>query len=220
ETAATLVTLAGDEEVSAATAARLAGLPHFILGVSHVTLAADDFADAATLNALGSLGSNFDTGGHVLTMTQSASIDGLTVKTVGEFGVDFHKNGHTVTLTQDALALTPSELTAVQADGLTLAGHVLSAMPDSVVVSNTGGSIHIAGTGVNTATVTLYDNTGTSVTTTSAAPSFTISAADSGANFAVTELVSGVESAPIIALEDTILTARATSDSATFLTTG
>src|SRR6185312_9002469 len=79
---------------------------------------------------------------------------------------------------------------------------------------------HIAGTGVNTATVTLYDNTGASVTTTSAAPSFTISTADGGANFAVTELVSGVESAPIIALEDTILTARATSDSATFLTTG
>ncbi len=220
ETAATLVTLAGDETVSAATAASLAGLPNFILGTNHVTLASDDFANAATLNELGSLGANFLTGGHSLTMTQNASINGLTVNTVGEFGSGFHLNGHTVSLTQDALALTPSEYSAVQADGLNLAGHSLSAMPDSVDVTDSSGNIHIAGTGVNGATVTLYDHTGTSVTTQSAAPGFTISAVDGGANFAVTETVGGIESAPIIALDQTILTTAAAGDSVTFMTTG
>jgi hypothetical protein len=220
ENDAIMVTLAGDETVSAATAASLAGLPHFILGTNHLTLASNDFANASELNALGSLGANFSSGGNSLTMTQNASIDGLTVDTVGALGSAFHLNGHTVTLTQDALALTPSEYLAVQSDGLTLNGHELSAMPTSVAITNGSGNIHIAGTGVNGATVTLYDHTGAPVTTQTAAPGFTISAADGGANFAVTETVSGVESAPVIALEQTILTSTATSDSAAFLTTG
>ena len=220
ENDAIMVTLAGDETVSAATAASLAGLPHFILGTNHLTLASNDFANALELNALGSLGANFSSGGNSLTMTQNASIDGLTVNTVGALGSAFHLNGHTVTLTQDALALTPSEYLAVQNDGLTLNSHVLSAMPTSVGITNGSGNIHIAGTGVNGATVTLYDHTGAPVTTQTAAPGFTISAADGGANFAVTETVSGVKSAPVIALEQTILTSTATSNSAAFLTTG
>ena len=73
---------------------------------------------------------------------------------------------------------------------------------------------------MNGSTVTLYDHTGAEITTQTAAPGFTISTTDSGANFAVTETVAGVESAPVIALEQTILTSLASSDSATFLTTG
>ena len=146
ETVATLVTLAGNETVSAATAASLAGLPNFMLGTNDLTLASNDFASAAVLNALGSLGANFSSGGFSLTLTQNASVDGLTVDTIGAFGSKFYLNGHTVTLTQDALALTPSEYTAVQADGLSLNSHVLSAMPGGVTIGESGGNISITGT--------------------------------------------------------------------------
>jgi hypothetical protein len=98
EQQAVSVTLAGDETVSAHTVLLLSEVPHFDIGDNLLTLAGNDFADAATLKAIGDLGAHFSDGGH------------------------------TVTVTQNALDLTPAEYTALQNDGIAANGHALSAI--------------------------------------------------------------------------------------------
>ena len=219
---ATSVTLDGDAYVSAATAVSLVGLPHFGLDGNTLYLASNDYADAVTLTTLAGLGSGFNLNGNTLTLTQNASVNATQLAEIGDFGVSLHANGHSLTMTQDALALTPSEYAAVQSDNVVLSGHALSAMPTGVSVSEVSGNVEFDGTGVNGAAVTLYAADGSVVTTTSASPLFTVSAAESGSgiNVAATETVGGTESAPIIALEQTILTGAATADGATFATSG
>ncbi len=216
------VTLDGDAYVSAATAVSLAGLPHFGLDGNTLYLASNDYANAAVLTTLADLGSGFNLNGNTLTLTQSASVNATQLAEIGDFGSGLHVGSHSLTMTQDALALTPAEYTAVQSDNVVLSGHALSAMPTGVTVSEVSGNVEFDGTGVSGATVTLYSASGSVVTTTSASPSFTVSAAESGSgvDVAVTETVGGTESAPIIALEQTILTNAATADGATFATTG
>ena len=194
EAAASSVILAGDETVSAATAVGLAAVPHFALGGFTLHLASNDYANAATL------------------------------QTIADFGAGFDANGHSLTMTQDAIALTPDEYAALQADGLVGNGHALSALPVALTVTATGGSISVDGTGVDTATVTLYDASGSVLTTTSAAPGFTVSAADAGVNMALTETVGAnpatSESAPVVLLEQALLEGIVTSDSASFAGSG
>jgi hypothetical protein len=197
EADATSVTLAGDETVSLATAKALSLLPNFSLQSNHLLLASNDFADAATLNA------------------------------VASFGSGFNHNGFSITMTQDDLTLTPTQYTALQSDGVVLNGHALSAMPVSITVTSGAGTAHIAGTGVSGATLNVYSGSGSSLSTTSGvAASFTANASEGsiGNAMVVTETVGGSaatgESAPIIALEATVLTNAATADSATFAGTG
>lgn len=221
EADATSVTLAGDETVSAATAAALAALPHFAPGDSTLTLASNDYAGATTLDALAGLGSNFQLGGHTLTMTQSATVNAAQLAAIGDFGSGLMTGGHTLTLNASALDLTPAEYNALQSDNVSLSGNVWSAAPSGVGVTESSGSATFNGTGVNGATVHLYDASGNPLTSTPvAASAFTVMTADAGVNFALTETVGGTESAPIIILDQTILTSDATSDSATFATSG
>ena len=194
ETDATSVTLAGDETVSAATAARLAALPNFTLDSNTLHLASNDYANAATLKAIADFGSGFD------------------------------PNGNTLSMTQDALNLTPAEYTALQSDNVVLNGHALSALPTGVSVSEVTGSVHVIGTGVSDATVTIYSASGSVLTTSSAAPGFNISAVESGSgiNVSVTEQVGASaatsESALIVVLEQAILTTDA--GAASFVSSG
>ena len=197
EALASNVTLAGDETVSAATAARLAALPNFALGSNHLFLASDDYADTATLRVI----ADFDTG--------------------------FSPNGHTISMTQDSLALTPAEYTSLQADNVQLNGHALSALATNVSVMSGGGTIHVTGLGVDDVTLKVYAASGTLLSSTAhTAASFDAhdTEASAGNGLVVTEAVSATaatsESAPIIALEQTVLTSAATLASATFATSG
>jgi hypothetical protein len=128
-------------------------------------------------------------------------------------------------MTQDALALTPDEYAALQSDHVLSNGHALSALPASImVVSATGGSITIDGIGVQDATVTVYDASGGVLTTDTAAPGFTVTAADSGGNLALTETVgmnaASSESAPMVLLEKTVLEGTVSGDGASFAGAG
>jgi hypothetical protein len=216
------VTVDGDADVSAANAVSLAGLPNFALDGNTLFLVANDYANAANLATLAGLESGFNLNGNTLTLTQNASVNAAQLEGVGSFGSGLHLNGHTLTLTQDSFGLTPDEYAAVQADNVTLNGHVLSVIPTGITVSEVSNTVQIAGTGMNGSAVTLYSASGSVLTTSSASPTFTVSAAESGSgvNVAVTETFGGVESAPIIALEQTILTNAATTDGATFATSG
>ncbi len=222
EVDATSVTLDGDATVSAATAVSLAALPNFALDGNTLFLASNDYADAATLTTLAGLGSGCTRHGNTLSLTQNASVNATQLAEVGDFGSGLQAAGHTLTLTQDALALTPAEYTAVQSDNVVLNGHAMSAIPTGVSVSEVDNDVQFTGTGVNGATVTLYSASGSEITTTTASPAFTVSALEAGPgiNVVATETVNGTESAPIIALEQTILTNAAATDSATFATSG
>ena len=197
EAAAASVTLVGDETVSAATAGRLAGVPNFTLGSIHLTLASNDYAAAPTLTAIADFDTGFDAGGHTLTMTQ------------------------------DALSLTPTEYAALQSDNIVLNGHALSALASGVSVSSSGGTVQVSGAGVDGATLNVYASDGTALSRTAGVTaSFTASASEAsiGNGVVVTETVGASaatsESAPIIALERTILTDAATAGGATFAGSG
>jgi hypothetical protein len=197
EADASSVTLVGDETVSVATAVSLAAVPNFTLGSSHLVLASNDYANAAALVAIG----NFDTG--------------------------FDANGHTLTMTQDALSLTPAEYNALQSDNVVLNGHALSALATGIVVTSGGGTVHVAGNGVDGATLNVYASSGTSLShTTGVSAAFDASASEGsiGNGVVVTETVGASaatsESAPIIALEKTVITDAATAASAIFAGSG
>ena len=197
EAAATSVNLVGDETVSAATAGRLAAVPHFDLGSDHLSLASNDYADAAVLTAIADFGSGFD------------------------------PNGHTITLTQDAISLTPTEYAALQSDNIILNGHALSARATGVSVTSSGGTVHVLGSGVDGATLNVYAANGTSLSQTAGVGAAFDASASEGAignGVVVTETVGASaatsESAPIIALEQTVLTGAATAAGATFSGSG
>ncbi len=197
EVAAASVSLVGDETVSVATAVSLAAVPHFALGSDHLVLASNDYANAAALVAIG----NFDTG--------------------------FDANGHSLTMTQDALNLTPAEYNALQSDNLVANGHALSALATGIVVTSGAGSVHIAGNGVDGATLNVYASSGASLSQTAGvAAVFVADAAEAGIGngMVITETVGASaatsESAPIIALEATVLTGAVTGASATFAGSG
>ena len=197
EVDATSVTLVGDETVSVATAVALAAVPNFTLGSATLHLATNDYANAAAVTALADFGSGFDA------------------------------NGHTITLTQDALSLTPTEYAAVQSDNIVLNGHALSALATGIGVTSGGGTVHVSGNGVDGATLNVYASSGASLSQTAGvSAAFTADAAEGsiGNGVVVTETVGASaatsESAPIIALEQTVLTDAATADSATFAGSG
>lgn len=197
EADAASVTLVGDETVSVSTAVSLAAVSNFTLGSNHLLLASNDYANAAALVAIG----NFDTG--------------------------FDANGHTLTMTQDALNLTPSEYNALQSDNIVLNGHALSALATGIVVTSGAGTVQVSGDGIDGATLNVYASSGASLShTTGAGASFTATASEGsiGNGVVVTETVGASaatsESAPIIALEQTIITAAATGAGATFAGSG
>jgi hypothetical protein len=197
EVAAVNVTLSGDETVSVGTAVRLAALPHFTLGSNVLHLASNDFADAAALVV------------------------------IGDFGAGFDHGSFNVSMTQDALALTPTEYTNLQSDGVVLNGHALSALATGISVTSGAGIVHVSGAGIGGATLNVYASSGSSLSQTpGAAASFTANASEGaiGNGVVVTETVGASaatsESAPIIALEQTVLTNAATAASATFAGSG
>ena len=179
------------------TAVALAAVPNFTLGSATLHLATNDYANAAAVTALADFGSGFDA------------------------------NGHTITLTQDALSLTPTEYAAVQSDNIVLNGHALSALATGIGVTSGGGTVHVSGNGVDGATLNVYASSGASLSQTAGvSAAFTADAAEGsiGNGVVVTETVGASaatsESAPIIALEQTVLTDAATADSATFAGSG
>ncbi len=193
EQMAASVTLAGDETVSAHTVLRLSEVPHFTPGTSHLVLASNDFADAATLKAIADTGSAFQA------------------------------NGHTVTLTQDVLDLKPGEYTALQADNLVVNGHAIGVTPTSVGVTDTGNMLGVSATGVAGGTVHVYGADGTLITSNMEANAgFTVSVADAapGHSFSVTESVGGVEGAPLVVLDAAALEGAAAAAGISFASTG
>jgi hypothetical protein len=174
ELMAASVSLDGNEIVSANTILRLSEVPHFVAGGGQLILAGNDFANAATLNAIGSMGSNFN------------------------------ENGHSLTLTQDDLALTPTEYAAIQQDGFVANGHAISAVLSNTHVTDTGGLLSLAATGVAGSLVNIYGASGSLVSSTHEGNAgFTVTAPDltGGASFSITEVVAGVESAPVVVLD-------------------
>jgi hypothetical protein len=193
EQQAIAVTLAGDETVSANTVLRLSELPHFTVGDNLLTLAGNDFADAATLKAIADLGSNFTTGGH------------------------------TITATADVLDLTPTEYAHLQNDNVFANGHAISAMLVNDSVTHFNNMMSVSATGVAGATVNIYDSTGTLLSTTlESQAGFTVTAPDTGTGhaFAITETVSGVESAPMVVLEANLLETAVAAAGAQFGSSG
>ena len=190
------MTLAGDETVNVTTAVNLAALPNFTIGTNTLHLAAGDYANAASLNVLADFGSHFDF------------------------------NGSTVQMTQDDLVATPAEYTTLEADlgtNVIASGHVLSAMPTGFSVSSVGGNVTVTASGVSGATLHVYAAGGGSLSSSvlgSTAISVTHSDAfgSVGGAVVITETVGGVESAPLIALDQTVVTTDA--GVATFATTG
>jgi hypothetical protein len=181
------VTLLGNEAVSANTVLRLAELPHFTVGDHTLSLAGNDTADAATLQAIAALGTHFNA------------------------------NHFSLTATGESLDLTPSELAALQKDGVVQAGHVVAAISDA------GNMLTIAGLGIAGDTIKIYDSSGHllgSHPITSGA--FTVSAADAGENhnFAVTDISNGHESAPVIVLDAPSLVSAVTGAGAHFASAG
>jgi hypothetical protein len=196
EADATSVTLAGNETVSASIAAHLSALPNFSLQSNTLTLASNDYANAATLKAIADFGSGFSSGGHSLTMTQ------------------------------DAIGLTPAEYTALQSDNVILNGHALAALPGALSANSSNGSLSVTATGVSGGTVNEYSHSGAllgSVPTGSAAISVSLSDAALGGAAAVTETMPGQtatagESAPLIILDQNVITTDA--GAATFSASG
>jgi hypothetical protein len=196
ETDATSVTLAGNETVSVATAVSLANLPHFTLGSNVLSLASADYANAAAL------------------------------KVIADFGTGFNHNGFSLTQTQDDVSLTPTEYTALGSDNVLQNGHALSAMPATAAVSSSGGDVSITATGVSGGTLNVYAADGSSLSSSAlGSSSISVTQAEAGAGGAVviTETMAGHtaaagESAPIIALDQTVVTTDA--GAATFATSG
>jgi hypothetical protein len=189
ETDATSVTLAGDETMSAATMGKLAALPNFVLDGNTVTLASNDYANAATLKAIADFGSGYQSGGFTLTMTQ------------------------------DNVSLTPNEYTALQSDNVLQNGHALSAMPTGVSVSSSGGNVMLTATGVSGATLNVYAASGSDLhSSTLGSASISVTQADAfgtvGGAVVITETMpshsaSSGESAPVIAIDQTVITTDA-----------
>lgn len=193
EQLAASVTLDGDATVSANTVLRLSEIPHFIAGTNVLTLAGNDFADAATLKAIADLGAQFSDGGH------------------------------SITATQDALGLTPAEYLALQNDGVLANGHAISAVLVSDSVSDVNNMMALSATGIAGATVNIYDAGGTLISVNpESQAAFTVTAPDPGAGhaFAITETVNGVESAPVVVLEAGLLETAAAAADAAFAASG
>jgi hypothetical protein len=96
-------------------------------------------------------------------------------------------------------------------------------MPTSVTVGSSGGNVTVNGSGVMGATLHVYAAGGSSLSSSSlGSTSISVSHSDAfgsvGGAVVVTETVGGVESAPIIALDQTVVTTAA--GAATFATTG
>ncbi len=192
EQMASTVTLDGDEAVSANTILRLSEVPHFTPGTSHLVLAGNDFADAATLRAI------VDVGGA------------------------FTPNGHTITVTQDALDLSPAEFAAAQSDNLVANNHVgilpgaasLFDAEGALTVSATGyaGGI-VKAYSASGALVSVSQQTH---------DGFIVTIADNsaGQNFAITETVHGTEGAPLVILDAVALGSLVTAAGATFASNG
>jgi hypothetical protein len=192
EAMAASVSLAGNEIVSANTVLRLSSLANFTHDGGTLTLAGNDFANAPTLKAVADMGSHFTEGGHSLT------------------------------LTQDDLALTPTELAAVNTDGFVANGHVISALLVNHTVTDSGNILSLTATGVAGSSVHVYGATGTQISaTTEGSASFTVSAPDvAGTSFSITEVVNGVESAPVVVLDATALENAVAGTSAVFASSG
>lgn len=201
EAAATSVTLAGDETLSILTTEQLVALPHFDIGTATISLAANDYADAAALEVVANLGSQFDSRGLQLT------------------------------LTEDALDLTPAQWLNLQDDNLVLNGHHYGAVPlvVSVTYDNVQDQIEIHGTGLGGATLNIYTfaapNTVAATQQISAGTQvgFVVETDEdtAGGGIILTETKGGTgESAPIIAIERDTLANAVTAANATFATTG
>ena len=193
EMVAASVSLAGDETVSANTILRLEAIPHFIATGGTLSLAGDDFANAPTLKAIADLGSHFNEGGHNLT------------------------------LTEDDLGLTPTEYAAIQSDGFVANGHLISAQLVNDSVTDASNTMALTATGVAGASVSVYDHSGTLLSSTvEGSASFTVSAPDSGSggNFSITETVGGVESAPVVVLNASTLEGLVSGASSSFSNSG
>jgi hypothetical protein len=194
ELMAASVSLAGNETVSAATVLRLAETPHFTYSGGTLSLANNDFANAQTLQAIADMGTNFS------------------------------ENGHSLTLTQNNLSLAPTELAAIIADGGVIAnGYVISAMPVNATYTDTGNVLSVSAAGVAGATVNVYGGSGSLISSTLEANSgFTVTAPDvgTGNNFSITETVNGVESAPVVVLDQTTLENLVNLTPSSFASTG
>ena len=193
EQMAASVTLAGDETVSANTVLRLSEVPHFTPGSSHLVLAGNDFADAATLKA------------------------------IADDGTAFQSAGHTITLMQDAPDLTPGEYNALHSDIVNANGHAIGITPTAGAVTDSGAVLSVSATGIAGGTVHVYAQDGTPVGGfTSSSAGFTVSVPDTapGHNFEITETVGGVEGAPLVVLDAGALENVVASTGAVFASSG
>ena len=194
ETAATTVTIPGDETVSAATVLRLSEVPHFTPGANHLILAANDVVDDPTLAA------------------------------IGDFGTSYNPNGHTITMTQDDTSLTQAEYNALQSDNVVTNGHLFSAaQPTPTLTFYTefegGGTLDVRLQTQGGGFFSAYDHNGATVginSLSSTQPSLIdVNIADSTNNYAFTETSgssgssSGTVSNPVIMLDVASLTSAA-----------
>ncbi len=197
EAMAASVSLAGNETVSANTVLRLSEVPHFTDSGGILTLAGTDFANAPTLQAIADLGANFSEGGHSLILTQSD------------------------------LALTAAEFTALTNDGGVVAnGFQISAMLTPTGETDTNNLLSVTASGVSGATLHVYGGTGAPASSTveGSSGSFIVTVPDSGtganANFSITETVNGVESAPVVVLDQAALETAVSQAMGTFASSG
>jgi hypothetical protein len=166
-----------------------------------------------------------------LALSAAASVTPTQLASLADFGAKFSDGGNAITLTADALALTPTEYAALQVDGVlanqVANGPVISAALAGVTLSDTNNVLSFstaAGTGnLAGATVKIYDEHGSLLTSAREGHAgFTITAPDvadpsgHGHAFAFTEVVHGVESAPVVVLDQGMLQAAVTAANASF----
>jgi hypothetical protein len=218
------VTISSD--ATGLTATELANLyaDNLQLGGNHVTV-----SDTAA-NLLG-LSANAAALATSLSLSAPATISPAQLAALASLG-NFSDSSQPITLTGDALNLTAAQYTALQTDGVlanqVANGHLISAALGNITVTDTNNLLSLSNvTSVAGSTVKVYDQHGSLLSSIREGHSgFTISAADTadhsgnGQAFAFTEVVNGVESAPVVVLDQGVLEAAVSAAGATFANNG
>lgn len=208
------------------TATELANLyaDNLQLGGHHVTV-----SDTAA-NLLG-LSANAAALATTLSLSAPATVSPAQLATLAGLG-NFTDSNQPITLSADSLNLTPAQYIALQNDGVlanqVANGHVISAALGNIAITDTNNLLSLTNvTSVPGSTVKVYDQHGGLLSAIREGHSgFTITAADTvdhsgnGQAFAFTEVVNGVESAPVVVLDQAAIEAAVTAAGATFANNG
>jgi hypothetical protein len=198
ETLAETVTIPTNETVTAATVLKLSEIPHFTPGAHELILGANDVADAATLAAIGTMGSGFEA------------------------------NGYNITMTADDIGLSAAQYNSLLSDNIITNGHLFGAIAATPVVTNdtevqltSVRTLTLSAPYPANGTFQLYDSSGNAVSSSDAIVngSETVGYTDSAHNFSLTETIgAGTASAPVVLLDTATISSAMTAQGGSYST--